>query len=131
LEEFALDHFLGEIDKDVEDAEVAFFQRHLERLHIEPVAGQNAAMVAPAGIGRGAAPASVGTIDDIIMNQGSAMKKFDDGGEPDGAATIGLATTSVAMTKEQESRPKALPSPAEKVAGNFGDRLKGRGALTG
>jgi hypothetical protein len=35
------------------------------------------------------------------------------------------------MTKEQESRPKALSSPAEKVAGNFGDRLKGRGALTG
>jgi hypothetical protein len=63
------------------------------------------------------------------MNQRGAVEKFNNGGEPDGAATIGLASGGVAMTKQQESGPKALPSPAEEITGNFGDRLKGRGAL--
>ena len=129
LDEFAFDHFLGEIDKDVEDAEVAFFQSDLERLHVEPVSGQNAAMVAPAGIGRGAAAARVGAVNHIVMNQRGAVEKFDNGGESDGAATVGLASGGVAMTKQQESGAKALPSPAEEITGDFGDRLKGRGTL--
>jgi hypothetical protein len=88
-------------------------------------------VIAPPGIGRGTAAASVSTIDDIVVNQGGAMKKFDDGREPDGAATIGFASGSVAVTKEQEGGPKALPSPTEEIGGYFGDRLKGRGALAG
>ena len=42
LEQFAFDHLLGQVDEDVDDAEIAFLHRDLERLHIEPVAGQHA-----------------------------------------------------------------------------------------
>jgi hypothetical protein len=131
LDEFAFDHFLGEIDEDVEHAEIAFFESYLERLHVQPIARQNAAMVAPAGIGGGAATARVSTIDHIIMNQGGAMEKLDDRGKPDGAATIRSASDGITVTKQQQSRPKTLPSPTEKITGNFGDRLKSRGALAG
>ena len=128
LDKFAFNHFLGEIDQNVQHAEITFFESYLEGLHVEPIAGQNAAMIAPTTIGRGTTAARVRTIDDIVMNQGGAVEKFDDGGEPDGAAPIGLPS-GVAVTKQQESRPKALPSPAEKITGNFGDGLKGRGTL--
>ena len=89
LEEFAFDHFLGEIDEDVEDMEVTFLQRNLERLHVEPVAGEDAAMVAPAGIGGGAATARVGGVDDVVVDERGAVEKLNDGGEFYGALTIG------------------------------------------
>ena len=80
LEEFAFDHFLGEIDEDVEDAEIAFLQGDVEGLHVEPVAGEDAAMIAPAGVGGGAAAAGVGAVDDVVVNQSGAVEEFDDGG---------------------------------------------------
>ena len=85
LNEFAFDHFLREVDQNVEDAEIAFFEGHLERLHVQPVAGENAAMIAPAGIGRRTAAAGVGAVDDVVVNQRGAVKQFDDRGETNGA----------------------------------------------
>ncbi len=41
LEKFAFDHLLGERDEEVEDAEVALFERGAEGLHVEPVSGKN------------------------------------------------------------------------------------------
>src|SRR5437588_388611 len=32
LDELALDHFLGEVDQNIQNAEIAFFERHLKRL---------------------------------------------------------------------------------------------------
>jgi hypothetical protein len=57
LQQLALDHLLGEADEQVEHAQVLLFQRHLEGLHVEPVAGQHAFFVAPGGVGRGPAAA--------------------------------------------------------------------------
>jgi hypothetical protein len=34
------------------------------------------------------------------MNQGGAMEKLDDGGKPDGAATIGFGSGGVTATKQ-------------------------------
>ena len=68
LEEFAFNHFLGEIDQDVEDVEIAFLQGDVEGLHVEPVAGEDAAMIAPAGISGGAAAAGVGIIARVIRD---------------------------------------------------------------
>jgi hypothetical protein len=34
------------------------------------------------------------------------------------------------VAQQQQCRAKALPSPAEEIAGDFGDRLEGTGALT-
>ena len=101
LEEFAFDHFLGEIDQDIEDVEIAFLQGDVEGLHVEPVAGEDAAMIAPAGVGGGTAAASVGTVDDVVVNESGAVKEFDDGGEFDSAARITFASSSVAVGKQQ------------------------------
>ena len=61
--------------------EIAFFESDLEGLHIQPIARQHAAMIAPAGIRRGAAAARVGAIDHIVVDQRGAVKQFDDGGQ--------------------------------------------------
>jgi len=112
LEEFALDHFLREIDEDVEDVEIAFLQGDVERLHVEPVAGEDAAVIAPAGIGRGAAAASIGAVDDVIVNKCGAVEEFDDSGELDGAARVTFASGSVAVGEQEQCGAEALSSPA-------------------
>jgi len=129
LQEFAFDHFLGEIDEDVEDVEIAFLQGDMERLHVEPVAGENAAMIAPAGIGGGAAAAGVGAVDDVVVNESGAVKEFDYGGELDSAAGVAFAARGVAVGEEEQRGAEAFPSPAEEIAGDFGNRLVGGGAL--
>jgi len=77
----------------------------LEGLHVEPVAGQNAAVVAPAGVSAWTATASVSGVDYIIVDQGGAVKEFDDRGEADGA---GAAMSGIARGKQQESGPEAF-----------------------
>ncbi len=47
LDQFAFDHFLSQVDQNVENPEIAFFQGHLKGLHVQPVAGEDAAMIAP------------------------------------------------------------------------------------
>ncbi len=42
LQQFTLDHLLGEVDERVENAEVAFLHRNLESLHVQPVASKHA-----------------------------------------------------------------------------------------
>ncbi len=70
-------------------------------------------MIAPAGVGGGTAAASVGAVDDVVVDQGGAVEKFDDSGEFDGAAAFGRRTGGVAVTEQKQCRAKALPSPAE------------------
>ena len=60
------------------------------------------------------------------MNQRRAVKQLDDGGETNGAGT---PAASVRVAEKKERGAKALPSPAEKIARNFRDRLEGDGAL--
>src|ERR1700722_13495826 len=125
LQKFAFDHFLGQVDQDIEDAEISLFERHLKRLHVEPVAGENAAMITPARIRGRAATARIGAVDDVIVNQRRAVKEFDDRGELDGGWS---AVTSISRGQQQQRGAKTLPSSAEEVAGDFGNRQKsGRG----
>src|ERR1700688_3790804 len=81
LEEFAFDHLLGQFDQHIEDAEIALVNRDLECLHVEPVAGQHAHGVAPLRIGGGPAAASLGLIDDVVMNERRGVNNFNDRGE--------------------------------------------------
>src|SRR3982751_5269856 len=76
LDEFAFDHFLREVDEDIEDSEVALFQSHLEGQHVQPVAGENAAVIAPARICRGTAASRVRRVDHIVVNEGGAVKQL-------------------------------------------------------
>src|SRR5690349_23875310 len=55
LEQFAFDHVLRDLDKEIEDAEIAFGERHLERLHVKPVSREDAHVIAPTCVGGGAA----------------------------------------------------------------------------
>ena len=50
LQQLAFDHLLRQRDEQIEDAEVAFGEGALERLHVEPVSGKDALGVAPGGI---------------------------------------------------------------------------------
>jgi hypothetical protein len=51
----------------------------VEGLHVEPIAGEDAAVIAPAGISGRAAAASVGAVDDVVVNESGAVKEFDYG----------------------------------------------------
>jgi hypothetical protein len=59
---------LRQVDQHIQNAEIAFFERHLKRLHIQPVSRKHAAMIAPARICRRAPAPRVRSIDDIIVN---------------------------------------------------------------
>jgi hypothetical protein len=57
-------------------------------------------MIAPAGIGGGAAAAGVSAVYDVVVDESGAVKEFDYGGETNGSGAI-FAGVSVG---EQEQR---------------------------
>jgi len=128
LDELAFDHFLGEVDEDIKNAEVTFFESDLERLHVQPVSGEDAAVIAPAGIGGRAAAASVSAVDDVVVDERGTMKKFDYSGETDGAWTI---FAGVRIGKQKQRWAQAFAASAKKIACDFADRLISGGALAG
>src|SRR5262249_45093656 len=81
LKQLAFDHFLREIDENVEDAKIALFESHLKGLHVQPVARQDAAMVPPARICRRTPAPGRRAVDHIIVNQRRAMQQLDYGGQ--------------------------------------------------
>ncbi len=128
LKELALDHVLREADENIEDGEVAFLQGDLEGLHVEPVAGEDAHVIAPAGIGGGAAAAGVRAVDDVVMDESGAVNHFDDGAERYGAAALIAAGSG---GKEQKRGAKALAAAFAKVAADFGNGLNSLARLDG
>ena len=113
LQEFAFDHLLGEADEQVEDAEIAFFERDAEGLHVEPVAGENAFGIAPGGIGRRAAAARVGRVDDVVVDQRGRVHHLNDSAEADHAA----AGVALGLGREQQQRGRMrLPPPSRRYS---------------
>src|SRR6185312_6120989 len=51
LNQLAFHHELGEADQEIENMEIPFAKGSLKRLHVEPVAGEHAGMVAPLYVG--------------------------------------------------------------------------------
>jgi hypothetical protein len=127
LQKLAFHHFLGQVDEHIENAKVAFFERHLERLHVQPVPCQDAAMVAPARVRGRTAAARVGAVDHIVVNQRGAVQEFDYGGELD---CTRAAVTRVACGQKQERGAKAFATTTQEIGGDFGNRLEGGGALS-
>jgi hypothetical protein len=126
LKQFALDHVLGELDQHIKDLEVSFRERHLKRLHVQPVACQDAAMISPAGVCRGAAAACVSAVNHVVMNERGAVDQLDDGAQTDRASS---AVSRISSRKQQQRRAQALASAAEQVARDFRDGLNGRAVL--
>ncbi len=116
LHHFAFHHVLRQVDQDVQNLEIALLQRHLERLHVQPIAGQHAAMISPARIGRRPAPARVGAVDHVVMNQRGAVDQLDDGAQAHRARPL---VSRVSRSKQQQRRTQALPAAAEQVARRF------------
>ncbi len=85
LQQFALDHGLGQIDQRVEHLEVSFLDRDFEGLHVEPVARQHALRVAPLGVGGRTAAPRLGLVDDVVVNQRRCVNDLDHGAQPDRA----------------------------------------------
>src|ERR1700745_1877385 len=83
-------------------------------------------MIAPAGICRGAAAASVGAVDNIIVDERGAVEKFDYGGE---AKWPGAIFSRISVSEQEQRGTQAFAASAEEVAGDFADRLIGRGTL--
>ncbi len=83
-------------------------------------------MIAPAGICGGAAAASVGAVNYVVVDEGGAVQKFDHGGEANGTGTI---FTGVGIGEQEQRGAQALTASTEKIAGDFADRLIGGSAL--
>ena len=107
-------------------AEVAFLEGHLERLHVEPIAGQDAAMVSPARVGRRPAAARIGAIDHVVVDEGGAMDQLDDGAQAHGG---GALVTRISGGQQEQRGAQALASSAEQVTGDFGHRLARQAGL--
>ena len=84
LDQFAFDHHLGEADQQIENVEIAFAQRDLKRLHVEPVAGEHAGVIAPLHVGGRAAAAGLRHVDHVVMDERGGVDHFHDRAELDG-----------------------------------------------
>ena len=85
LQQLAFDHVLREVDQDVEDREIALAQRHLERLHVQPVAGEHAHVIAPASVGAGASAARLRAVDHVVVDQRGAVDHLHHRAQPNRA----------------------------------------------
>src|SRR5580693_2682076 len=83
-------------------------------------------MIAPSRIGGRAAATRVRAVDDVVVDKSRAVEKFDDRGEPNGAA---IRAACMASGEKQESGAQTLPAAAQEIGGDFGDRRKGGFAL--
>src|SRR5215472_559220 len=116
LNQLAFDHFLRQVDKDVENAEIALFEGHLEGLHVEPIASEDAAVIAPLCIGGGPAAARARAVDHVVVDKRSAVKQLDDRGKANGAA---VAAAGIFRGKQQKRWTQSLATAAQQVGGNF------------
>jgi hypothetical protein len=83
-------------------------------------------MIAPAGICGGAAAAGVGAVDNIIVDERGTVQKFDYGGE---ANCPGAIFSGISVSEQEQRGTQAFAASAKEIAGDFADRLIGRGAL--
>ena len=126
LQQFAFDHLLRQADQQIEDAQVLLFERDLEGLHVEPVAGEDAFFVAPGGVGRGAAAADRCAVDDVVVHQRCGVHHFYHGAEADCA---GAGVVEQVRGQQQQRGANALAAAFAQVFGNFGDGADAGGGI--
>ena len=126
LEKFAFDHVLREADENVENGEIALLEGDFEGLHVKPVPGEDAHVIAPAGIGGRAAAASVRAIDDVVVDEGGAVDHLDDSAERNGS---GALIAAGAGSEKKQRGTKALAAALAEIASDFGDGLDGFAGL--
>ena len=120
LQQFALDHLLREFDQRVENAEIALLHRDLERLHVEPVAGQHALGISPLRVGRGTAAPRLGLVDDVVVNQRRGVNDLDHRAQPNRALPL---VVEQLRGKQQQGRADALAAACAQIFADLGDGL--------
>src|SRR3989442_8244554 len=126
LEQLSFHHHLGQPDQEVEDFEIPLGQSDVEGLHVKPVAGQDARMVAPTRVGRGMAPPGFSLVNHVIVNERRGLEKLDDGAEAEG----GSALVPAHLAREQhQRRPDPLAAVQVQVLTNLRDGAHTRGGL--
>ncbi len=120
LEEFALDHLLGELGEQIEDVKVTLLKRDLKGLHVEPVAGEDALGISPDGVGRRTATADIGGVDDVIVHESCGVDDLDDGSEAHGSATLVVEQLG---GEQKQSGAESLAATLTQVIANLGDGL--------
>jgi len=122
LHQLAFDHDLGEPDEQVEDLKLALAQGDLECLHVEPVACQDAGVIAPFHVGRGAAAPRLGAIDDIVMQESSGVDELNHRAQLDGR---GSAVSRQLGGEQQQRWPEALSAAGLQVLADGRHRVHG------
>ena len=123
LQQLAFHHHLGEADQQVEDVEIALAQGDLKGLHVQPVAGQHAGVIAPVGVGGRAAAARLGDIDHVVVHQRGGVDHFDHGGHADGA--VGDRCRPVCEASSTQDGPQALAAAVLQILADGGDGIDG------
>src|SRR5579859_3000261 len=118
LEQLAFHHLLGEVDENVEDAEVALLHGDLEGLHVKPVAGEHAHGVSPLRVGRRTPATGLGFVDNIVVNQGGGVDDLHYRAQLDGAAT---GISEELGREQQQRRTDALAAASAQILANFSD----------
>ena len=126
LQQLAFDHLLGERDEQIEDAEVAFVERGLEGLHVEPVAGEHALGVAPGGVG-GGRPRRV--LASSMMSSWTSVAVCSISTTAPRRMRASLSQSSDFGGEQQQQRANALAAAGDEVVGDVGDDGDGRGGL--
>ena len=75
-------------------------------------------MVAPDVVGRGGAPAHLGGVDDVVVQQGGGVQVLEDGGE---IRQVVALVAAHAGGQDEEERPDALAAAQQDVPPHFGD----------
>ncbi len=128
LQKLALNHVLREVDQDIEHREIPLAQRHLKRLHVQPVAREHAHVVAPARVGAGAPAPRLRAVDHVVVDQRRAVDHLDHCAQADRALA---AIACRPRAQQQQRRTQPLAAALAQVAGDFGHRLDRAAALRG
>jgi hypothetical protein len=113
-------HRLGQLDQQIQQAEIALADGDPERLHVEPVAGKHAGLVAPGAVGGRPAAAHLGVVDHVVMHQRGGVDHLDDGSQADRGVALGAAG---AGAQQHQRRTQALAAAELEVTRDLGDRV--------
>ena len=94
--------------QDVERAQRADLDHHLERLAEQEIADQHARLVAPQHARRGLAAPHLALVDDVVVQQRRGVHELDRGGELD-VAVAGIAGQSCAIARVSIGRSRLPP----------------------
>jgi len=119
LQHFAFGDGIGGVGEDLHHLDPLQLDHQLEAARVEEVADQHAGGVAEHGIGGLAAPAQVGLVDHVVMEQGGGVDELDHGGQLPGIAAL---VAQCAGREQEQHGPEALAAAGDDVLGHLVDQ---------